>query len=852
MSKHFGKRSFGKNTFNDRNDATPSGGSGGISTSGAYYPPSASDRVSLRVIGTGFDSEVGHFIDIWHNRYLAGGESYNVFLNGSLQAINLYDDKHRIIGLEPGQTYDIQVAIVSNNVQVGGSNVIKSTVARTMGDQWFQIIGFIASDPDTTSQKFKNFRWAMIKNKEAGTAFLGSYIMIRRYDTTDINGIDAERLASADFDGTMGYEVLPPTNTGNLQPQLGEFSWLVPEADGAVYRAFLMGENSAGLGSHWHPGPIFRTGESYQPGTNILGLWSTDDPGKGTVTHIRDGRRTLMPSWIDAVGTCTLPGDQLEIDGVVRTQSVEAIIQCKASGTKERPILVKGKNGPSVDSIRSAKILDGIWTSEGGGRYSIPIPVDYIIPAFPSYKANSIWCGDLPLAQAGGSSRKEDLHMDVMGYSNWNNPLYYMTSSTMTEQTFFWDGDNGKIWVFLPGGLDPSDFIIEIGWGTGVLSGVDKVNGQDVMRNYWRIENLTLAHSNFTALYGSRGSVIDTGREGWEIINCAIIGGDWLGLGHFSTHSIVDNCLIDGAQAQGMLQQNTGPDLDWVGSPNHPKMYTLVQNCTFSALNVGNKAPYNHLGKKRIPAQSHYHERRNAVIPRISNTFPNYYIKNLAMGAWYDLPSQKVIHEECFWKDLPFGIYTEIAPIEWMTDPGAWSVDNRNLVDVGFSQFFYQVDSPTNNSKSLHGFLSSSYRAMIGNCTTLGPTSCIFIGGGTRKVNEPNFSTTTGAIDCAAHGNILQVKEDEWANIHIQDLGLSTLRPSVDDNYHVDSWSGSFGFNFSDDRAAFEKAGFSLRDKVGRPIFRDAKNDDYRVSGGSEDAEKYGASVPAPLPIRYS
>ncbi|MEL7532355.1 MAG: hypothetical protein AAFN10_13640, partial [Bacteroidota bacterium] len=513
---------------------------------------------------------------------------------------------------------------------------------------------------------------------------------------------------------------------------------------------------------------------------------------------------------------------------------------------------IYGLNGPEVDSVRSALVLSGSWTSEGSGKYSIPIPAEYLISGLPNYKANSLWCGDLPLRQAGRPSRDEDLDASVLGYGNWNNTLLDMNNANMEEQTFYWDRANGKIWVYLPGGVDPSPYNFEIAFGTGCLSGIDKVNGQDVLRNYWVIENLTFAHCNYSALFGGKQSVLETGRTGWQIKNCAILAGDWRGLGHFSTESLVDNCVIDGAQAIGMLQQNTGPELGWVGDSAHPKMYALMQNMTFSALNVGQYFPANHLGLKRIPAQSHWHERRTYVGPRISNTFPGFYLKNLGMGAWYDVPGENNIHEECFFEDLAFGVYTEIGPKEWQTSAGAWGVDNRNIVDVGFNDFFYLNDSQTNNSITLRTFLSSTNKGLVGHCTTLGATCCLFVGGGQRTIQEPNFSATTTAEDCAAHGNLFQVRPGAWGNVHVHDPGVNAIRPSVDDNYHVGDWSGSLSFYYDTNQSALTNYGLCLRDAIGTPTYLDEANKDYRVSGGTANATKYGASVPAPRPIRYS
>lgn len=420
MSKRFGKFAFGKRFFGGSISAfssggtgsggTGSGGTGGSGTGGGggtYNPPTANSIYQLQVEGSGFEVGSGYYIDIWHNSALAGGDSYNVFLDSVQNATGQTAETFRIYGLTPGQTYDIQVGIVEGGLQIAGSNTIKATVARTMGDQWFQVVGFSATDPATVGGTVKNLRWSYVVNKMPGTGYLGSYIMIRRYDTEDLVGIEAEKIASKDINGTMGYEVLAPTNTGNVQPELGDFDWQVPAGDGAIYRAFLMGENSAGLGSHWHPGPIFRTGESYQPGADILPLWSTADPGNGTVTHIRDGVRTPYADWRLAVEACTQAGDELEVNGVIRTTSATADIRCKADGTRSKPIRIYGLNGPEVDSVRSALVLSGSWTSEGSGKYSIPIPAEYLISGLPNYKANSLWCGDLPLRQAGRPSTPE-------------------------------------------------------------------------------------------------------------------------------------------------------------------------------------------------------------------------------------------------------------------------------------------------------------------------------------------------------------------------------------------------------------------------------------------------------------
>lgn len=828
---------------------------GGSTTSSVVNPPTpgTGQAYKLQVKDT---TETTSTI-IW-NSFATNADSINVYVDGQFDG-NTSNSEYTIQGLVSGQTITVLIIPVVNGVEQTASNEILSTTSRTMGNQWLQVIGLTVAKHTTLALTQKSIRWSYINDKGSGTSFVGSNIMIRRYDTEDIANEDAEFLASRDYEGSRGYEVLAPQSTGQTSPDMFSYGWIVPNILGAVYRVFVAGINSAGTATKWHPGPIITEGENWKAGADIRPLWYTDNTGTGTVTLIENGVRTVQASWADAIANVNpsnfvLETDGVEVSGVVRTQSATADINCKVSGEEFKPIRVFGATGPHVDSVRASKLITGTWTSEGGGRYSTPIPADYTgVTAVSNYKPNTIWVNELPLRQVGSPSYSSDIHKDVLGYGEWDNELYYMSISNMAEQTFAVDYTNNKIWVRLPNGVDPSPYTIEAGWGTGCLSGVDKVNGSDVMRNYWHIENITFAHGNYSALFGGRREVLGTGREGWTIKNVAILGGDTRGFAHFATDTLLNNVIIDAAQAINMLSQNTGPELGWVGDTNHPDMRSLTQNVTFSASNVGQYFPANHLGLKRIPAHALYHERRCAVIPRLSTTFTDgngdpFYLKNLGMGAWYDVPGRNVIHEECFFKDLAFGIYSEIGPAEWQFEVGDWGVDNRNITDVGFNEYYYATNSPTNNSKTLRSFLSSTQKAYIGHCTTIGGTANIFIGGGPRGINEPNFQTTTDAIDCAAHGNLLEVKTGEWCNIHVHD---TSIRTSADDNYHVNEFSGSFSFYYSNDQTAFKNAGFGLRDQVGVPIYVDVANDNYQLTGGTNNALLYGSCVPAPEQIQY-
>jgi hypothetical protein len=762
--------------------------------------------------------------------FLIKGESANLYADGLLLG-NTREHYFTIEGLTEGQTISVELAPLLHNGKEGKYGQILATTGRKAGNQWIQVSGFSVASNQTIVGELKRLRWGLMCDRE-NKGLTGSRIMIRRYDTADIGDEEAEFLASRDFEGRRGYEVLPPTDTIGDLGKGHHYEWRLPEVPKAVYRAFLLPQNQAGFASKWVPGPIFTAGETWNPGANITPLWYSNDPGNGTITLIQGGVRSRQKSLQEALKKINpdklSAGDGIEISGVVRADSADFGAYARKSGVEFRPIRIFGKSGPQVDSIRCAVLLKGPYTYEGDGRYSFPIPETHQL-----YKANTIWVNDCPLQQAGIPSHTRDIDKAEMGWSKWENPLYRMTPETMGERTFFWDDEMGKVWLKLPAGQNPRHFTLEMGYGRNAFSGVN--NGAKM--DYYAIENLTLAHSNRSALDGKSGSILGVVGKGWKVKNVAIIGGDVIGLSCWmASDCLIHNVLIDGAMASGMLH------LGWRARFDSPPMRSLTQQVTFSALNQAQYFPISHFGLKRIPAHELYHERRCAVIPRTSNALATY-LSCLAVGAWYDLPKRNNIHEECYFLDLPVGPFSEISPDAYHPDKGDFAVDFRNIMNIGLNPVYLKL-----NGTSIHTQVSSSGKTILGFITDIGGCSGIVFKGVDRSVNTLDLTDhKTMTHNCLASYNLLGVKEGFWSNVHIQ--GHSKV--VIDFNYHINKFSGSVGFSYRSNRSDFEsKTGQCKHDIVGIPELVDPDNHDCRTIGTSK-AHNFGSTTPKPYEFRY-
>lgn len=212
-------------------------------------------------------------------------------------------------------------------------------------------------------------------------------------------------------------------------------------------------------------------------------------------------------------------------------------------------------------------------------------------------------------------------------------PTYYIPITEcdnpfkMCEGTFYYDESDKKLYVWLPGGLNPNQHLMEVSTKRWIW--------RNITGSYVKLKGLNFMHTNLNG-------TIDTATNAYALIGAAVTVGD---------HAIVEDCTFSYCDHGGLhlnnLEKPVGADLG-----------QEVRNCTFhhngvSGLTANNTGGFLIENNKFFengfrPFNSNWASAAIKVMPNAWGEIrDNYIFDEYAQGIWFDTCTtngEKLIH----------------------------------------------------------------------------------------------------------------------------------------------------------------------------------------------------------------
>lgn len=336
----------------------------------------------------------------------------------------------------------------------------------------------------------------------------------------------------------------------------------------------------------------------------------------------------------------------------------EGELTMQAGGTLAQPLRIEGA-GADQTIIRGSRVVTG-WVSHGGGVWK---------KLGWTTNSQQVFCDGVHLQQIGARST---WHSKALWDGKPTLPPVGASEADLFPGSFFHDGDAQVLYVYLPGGSNPNQHLMEASYYNWVLDGKNS--------QYVQLKHLCMGHTNGT-YNGGKGKVLILGGQNWTVDSCIIEYGDFACISASGQNHIIRNSLIRFGGDLGIDMNNSDAAHNWAYYNTAPHQNTLIEGCTLTEHNYRNfDVAWHSGGMKVIPAI-------RGVTVR-GNTFGE--INGPAI--WFDHPLGENVIESNFVSNCTKGVFYELAENE-ETVSFAGKICNNTIVNTSQQGIYVSASS---------------------------------------------------------------------------------------------------------------------------------------------------------------
>ncbi|MEL6850073.1 MAG: fibronectin type III domain-containing protein, partial [Bacteroidota bacterium] len=311
--------------------------------------------------------------------------------------------------------------------------------------------------------------------------------------------------------------------------------------------------------------------------------------------------------FIGAGGTINLlPGTYRLTDTLIPVAGLSKASPTTYLGPADKSAIIKG----------SAQV-SGPWTAYGGGVYWTPwIPDSQTVFVDGAWLQqiggdNGAWSsypfGDSFLLPPVGTDQDSP---EMTNSPSWNPEM---------DGAFYVNKTEGRLYVYLLGGADPSGSLIEAALLPRVVDGE--------FQDFVRFENVQIRHASLHDAAADLGLCLHTGENGWTLENCTIADASYKGIQYWGRNHDINNCVIERCGNVGIEGSNTDASHGYAFYQEAPTQNIHITNNLIQKNNIRQFfAEFHSGGMKIIPGARGVRVALNTVID------------NWGPGIWFDHP----------------------------------------------------------------------------------------------------------------------------------------------------------------------------------------------------------------------